>query len=223
MSAQNFLSCFNETESFEGGFVDNPHDPGGATMAGVTQATYNIWRKAMHLVPAAIRTSTVEERQDIYRMYFWNPVQGDRLFDGLDLVMVDTAWGSGPTEAIKLLQSCLKLHEDGILGEETLDEVTHSSPVLITELCAARLAFFQSLSTWKYFGKGWTARLAGIKAKAIAMNVKPPSALVAEVTLKNEPATTLPGAVTYINLQPSEPAPPSLYERIKQAILSELK
>lgn len=202
MSVQNFLPCFNETESFEGGFVDNPHDPGGATMAGVTQATYNTWRKAMHLPPAAVRESTIEERQDIYRMYFWNPVQGDRLFPGLDLVMVDTAWGSGPHEAVKLLQSCLKISTDGVFGEETLNKVLSSSPTLITDLCAARLRFFQGLSTWKYFGKGWTVRLNGIKLKAIEMNVKPPVI---------SPATV-------VSLPPPAPVVPSLYERVRAYI-----
>lgn len=174
MSASNFLACFAETESFEGGYVDNPHDPGGSTMCGVTQATYSAWRKAMRLPPAPVKGSTVEEREDIYRADFWTPVHGDALFAGLDLVMVDTAWGSGNVEAAKLLQRCVHAEADGVLGPATIAAVSgvQSQQSLINAVCAARLAFFQSLSTWKYFGKGWTSRLNGVHAKAIAMNAQ---------------------------------------------------
>ena len=175
MTASNFIPCFLETESFEGGYVDNPHDPGGATMAGVTQATYSAWRKAMHLPPAAVRDSTIEERQDIYRADFWNPVHGDALFDGLDIVMVDTAWGSGLFEAVKLLQRSAGIAADGELGPATLAAVAKANqPELINALCAARMTFFKSLGTWKYFGKGWTVRLNEVHAKALMMNAKAP-------------------------------------------------
>lgn len=189
MTASNFLNCFVETEGFEGGFVNNPHDPGGTTMAGVTQATYSAWRKAMHLPPAPVKDCTIEERQDIYRAYFWNPVHGDVLFDGLDLVMVDTAWGSGLHEAVKLLQRCAHVGADGDLGPATLAAVAKANqPELINALCAARMAFFQSLNTWKYFGEGWTKRLNGVHAKALAMNAAAPKKPGASETFGRTPS-----------------------------------
>ena len=173
MSSSNFLACFNETESFEGGYTNNPHDPGGATLKGVTQAAYNSWRIGQGSpVQAVIKASDVEI-QAIYREQYWNPVRGDDLFAGLDLVMVDYGWGSGPVTAIRHLQKVLGVGIDGQFGLETLGAIrlfVSMRSILINRLCDDRTAFFRSLATWVYFGRGWTVRLNGIRAKALMMS-----------------------------------------------------
>jgi lysozyme family protein len=178
MTASNFLACFNETESFEGGYVNDPHDPGGATLKGVTQAAYNAWRVKQGLPVQAVRGASDAEIQAIYREQYWNPVRGDDLFVGLDLVMVDYGWGSGPVTAIRHLQKVLEFSGrdiDGQFGLETLGAVntisSHYAQInFINRLCDDRTTFFRSLATWVYFGRGWTVRLNGIRAKALAMN-----------------------------------------------------
>ena len=175
MTASNFLACFNETESFEGGYVNNPHDPGGATLKGVTQGAYNAWRVQQGLSAQAVIRATDTEIQAIYREQYWNPVRGNDLFVGLDLVMVDYGWGSGPVTAIRHLQRVLGVAVDGQFGLETLGAVNavngrYAQINFINRLCDDRTAFFQSLATWVYFGRGWTVRLNGIRAKALAMN-----------------------------------------------------
>ena len=172
MTASNFLACFKETESFEGGFVDNPHDPGGATLKGVTQAVYSAWLAHQGRSNAAVRGASDADIEAIYRAEYWNAVRGDDLYDGLDLVMVDTGWGSGPITAIKFLQRALGIEADGQFGVATLAAIKPhwNSQELIDSLCDMRMAFFQRLNTWKYFGVGWTARLRGIQARAIEMN-----------------------------------------------------
>ena len=87
--------------------------------------------------------------------------------------MVDYGWGSGPVTAIRHLQKVAGAHVDGQFGLETLGAVRAFSgfgSTLINRLCDDRTAFFQSLVTWAYFGRGWTVRLNGIRAKALAMN-----------------------------------------------------
>ncbi len=175
MTASNFLACFNETESFEGGYVNNPHDPGGATLKGVTQGAYSSWRAGKGLPAQAVRNATDAEIQTIYREQYWNPVRGDDLFVGLDLVMVDYGWGSGPITAVRHLQRVLGVASDGQFGLETLGAVNaikgRTAQInFINRLCDDRTTFFQSFSTWVYFGRGWTVRLNGIRAKALAMN-----------------------------------------------------
>ena len=172
MTTSNFLACFNETESFEGGYVNNPHDPGGATLKGVTQAVYTAWLIHQGRASTPVKNATDAEIQAIYRVQFWDAVRGDDLYDGLDLVMVDYGWGSGPVTAIKALQRQLGVMADGQFGLETLAALKglENSASLINMLCAARASFFQSLSTWRYFGAGWTKRLDGIHAKALEMN-----------------------------------------------------
>jgi lysozyme family protein len=176
MAKENFLACFNVTESFEGGYVDNPHDPGGATLKGVTQAVYSAWLLEQHRPNAAVRFATDADIQAIYRELYWNPVRGDDLFLGLDLVMVDYGWGSGPITAIEHMQRLLRITVDGKFGPETLAAVNAQpqQATFISMLCEERLYFFQRLPTWKYFGPGWTNRLTACHAKALAMNSSQP-------------------------------------------------
>lgn len=195
MSTLNFLVSLNETESYEGGYANDPHDPGGATMKGVTQAVYTAWLARHGRADTAVRLIPDADIQAIYREGYWNPVRGDDLYDGLDLVMVDTAWGSGSDRAIRLLQQVLGVTIDGKFGPITLAAVkAHwNSTELINQLCAARMAFFQSLSTWKYFGVGWTHRLNGIQAQALKMNAlsrtPPGDRPMTEATVNTSPAT----------------------------------
>lgn len=172
MTASNFLPCFNETESFEGGYVDNPHDPGGATLKGVTQAVYSAWLAHHGRPNAPVRGASDDDIQAIYRAQYWDAVRGDDLYVGLDLVMTDSGWGSGPITAIKWLQEIVEVEPDGHFGILTLDAVNArpNSRMTIEALCTRRVRFFQSLPTWRYFGVGWTNRLNGIHAKALAMN-----------------------------------------------------
>lgn len=212
MTASNFLACFNETESFEGAYADAAHDPGGATMAGVTQAAYTSWLAKHGRPNALVKGISLADREAIYREDYWNAVRGDDLYAGLDLVMVDTGWGSGPAEAIKLLQRALGITADGEFGAKTLAalEPHENSTDLINKLCVERMAFFRGLSTWQYFGKGWTTRLDGIQAKALAMNkaalagTATPSRPVQRQTILN-PAmpAALPPAAAVAPVQPS--------------------
>lgn len=182
MTTSNFTVCFNETAGFEGGYANNPHDPGGATMDGVTQAVYTKYLITHGRHDAPVRAISLADRQAIYRIDFWNEVHGDELYAGLDLCMVDTAWGSGPVEAIKLLQRALStpalpVEADGKFGAATLEALERHENLgrdaqiaLITKVCDERMKLFESLPTWKYFGHGWTTRLNGIEAKALAMH-----------------------------------------------------
>ena len=98
-------------------------------------------------------------------------MRGDDLYDGLDLVMVDTGWGSGPVTAVRFLQRQLGVADDGHFGVLTLAALKPhwGSPDLINRLCAVRMSFFRSLPTWRYFGVGWTNRLNRIQVKALEM------------------------------------------------------
>lgn len=172
MSASNFMACFRETESFEGGYVNDPHDPGGATMKGVTQAVYSAWLARRGRADAAVRSASDEDISAIYRSQYWDAVRGDDLYDGLDLVVVDTGWGSGPVTAVKFLQRQIGVDDDGHFGIITNAALkSHwNSTDLINSLCVVRMNFFRSLPTWRYFGEGWTRRLDGIQSTALRMN-----------------------------------------------------
>lgn len=171
MTATNFAACLSVTLGYEGGYSNNPADPGHATDFGVTQAVYDAWRRSKGEFVQSVRAIEPAEYQAIYRMQYWDAVRGDQLYIGLDLAMFDDAVNSGPVTAIKALQRALDVSVDGQFGLETLGalgKVTDKA-ALIQTICNERVSFWRSLSTWRIFGRGWSARGNGIQAKALAM------------------------------------------------------
>jgi lysozyme family protein len=168
----NFIRCFDQTEVYEGlhKFSNDPVDPGGVTFSGVTQRVYNDYRDRKGLSRQSVRLMTDAECEEIYETQYWRAVNGDGLPVGVDLVIYDIAVNSGPVRAIKFLQQGLGVAADGHLGIVTLAAVAKSDPrKLIQTICALRMSFWHSLSTWWRFGRGWSNRGADVQKKALAM------------------------------------------------------
>lgn len=166
-TSSRFQACLAEVLRHEGGFVNHPSDPGGATNLGITKATLSEWRGKPVTVDD-VRNLTVDEAGEIYRARYWQPIRGDALPPGVDLAVFDGAVNSGPGRSARWLQQALGVAQDGIIGPETLAAVGRAKPAtLIIEICDARMAFLRSLSTWPTFGKGWTARVNEVQAAAL--------------------------------------------------------
>lgn len=152
----------------EGGYVNHPKDPGGATNKGVTQAVYDAYRKMRGRGPMSVKFITDEELRAIYKFQYWDKVQGDFLPSGLDYAVFDFAVNSGVTRAAKYLQAVLSVTQDGQIGAKTLAAI-HSSTAVINALCDRRIGFLRNLKTFLAFGKGWTRRVANVRAEALEM------------------------------------------------------
>lgn len=151
----------------EGGYVNHPKDPGGATNKGVIQRTYDGYRKRKGLPLQSVKRITTAEVMDIYRTQYWNAVMGDELPAGLDYAVYDFAVNSGPKRAIKFLQELLgkNVIQDGVMGNQTLGVLAEFGPEDMRELieayCVKRWNWMKTLSTFATFGKGWTRRVMG--------------------------------------------------------------
>lgn len=168
MSAGNFPACLAITLSYEGGYSDHPRDPGGATMKGVTLAVYR--KEKPGATKADLRAITDAEIQKIYRKGYWNPVRGDSLPDGVDLVTWDFSVNSGVSRGAKALQSSVGVVADGAVGPKTLEAVAKKNPVdLVKAICARRMSFVKGLSTFSTFGRGWSRRIADVEARGVKM------------------------------------------------------
>lgn len=155
----------------EGGYVDHPRDPGGATNLGVTQATLRAWRKKP-VTKADVKALTHDEATAIYKAQYWDKVAGDQLPAGLDYAMFDFGINSGPRRAVEFLQRILGVKVDGVIGVMTLEAVSrHPVNHLIKRLCDARIAWLRKLKTWDTFGKGWTRRIEHVRATALSFAV----------------------------------------------------
>lgn len=165
MAASNFRPSLALVLAHEGGYVNHPRDPGGATNRGVTQAVYDAYRKYHGQKQRSVKYILDSEVSEIYNKNYWRLVRGDSLPCGLDYAVFDFAVNSGVSRATRYLQRLVGVADDGVIGVITLNAVeaaNKADPVgLISKYCANRLAFVRSLSTFDVFGKGWTRRIVG--------------------------------------------------------------
>ena len=169
MAKANFEACLEHVLKSEGGYVDHPKDPGGATNLGITLATLRDWRKAP-VSKADVKALTRAEAAAIYRANYWDRVRGDDLPAGLDLVAFDAAVNSGVYRGAKWLQSAVGATADGQIGPKTVAAAAKAdASAAIRRALQARKNFLLSLATWSTFGKGWSNRLNSVEATALRM------------------------------------------------------
>lgn len=169
-----FPSSLAHVLATEGGYVNDPKDPGGPTMQGVTQKEYDLWRVANRQPVRSVRLIDPNEIEAIYRKCFWVACRADQLPSGVDYCVFDCAVNSGPHQAVKFLQFAVGTDADGFLGPQTLAAVNAADAgKLIDSISAERLGFLHALPTWTHFGNGWTRRVNDVKFTAKAMVTAP--------------------------------------------------
>ena len=147
----------------EGGYSNNPKDPGGATNMGVTLRALEAHRG--HPCTAAdVRALSPAEVRDIYAETYWPAVMGDQLPPGVDLITFDAAVNCGRGRAATFLQLALGFigdDVDGDIGPATLRRLAAVNDLapLVERIRLARLAYYKGLSTFPTFGTGWLNRL----------------------------------------------------------------
>lgn len=167
MAVETFDKVMPSVFTHEGGYVDHPKDPGGATNHGITHKTLAAWR-GKPVTKADVRNLSRAEAALIYRAQYWRPILGDELPPGVDYALFDFAINSGPSRAVKTLQKLIGVPADGIMGAITLDAVKKQEPApLANKLCEVRLAFLQSLKNWPTFGKGWARRVEFVRSRSV--------------------------------------------------------
>ena len=154
----NFEKCLEIILHHEGGYVNHPRDPGGETNLGVTKRVYDEWGGKKNM-----KDLTEEDVAPIYEKNYWFKAKCYQLPSGLDLAVFDWSVNSGPGRAVKKLQKMIGTVADGGIGPNTLrtlDEYIkhHGLAVTIENYKNVRQAFYESLSTFDTFGKGWTRR-----------------------------------------------------------------
>ena len=102
---RNFETVMDYVFKSEGGFSDRKNDLGGRTNKGVTQTTYNAWRKKKGLTPKDVKGITTDEAKQLYYEEFWIPTKASKVKDLREgYLLFDTALNSGPYEAKKLYE-----------------------------------------------------------------------------------------------------------------------
>ncbi len=141
MAVVNFPRALSLTLQYEGGFSNNPRDPGGATNLGVTIATLSHERSHPASI-ADVKALTFADVEPIYRKKYWNLIGGDDLPSGVDILAFDIAVNSGPGRAMQWLAASVNMPPANRLAY--LDN--------------RRRSFWKSLRTFITFGRGWMNR-----------------------------------------------------------------
>ena len=147
-----FDRCVEFVLAEEGGTANHPADPGGLTRYGISKRAYP---------NADIASLTRDAAKAIYRRDYWNPVRGDELPAGIDLLVFDCAVNQGTGVAIRFLQIASDTTVDGEMGPDTLRAAnkTGATDRIAVDFCALRAARYARSPKIDVFGKGWFRRL----------------------------------------------------------------
>ena len=165
----NWDQCFQMVLKHEGGFVNNPRDPGGMTNLGVTRTNWEAYLNR-DVTEAEMKALTPDAVKPFYKNMYWDKIKGDELPSGVDYAAYDLAVNSGTGKTAKYLQKIAGVTADGIIGPKSLEAIkVLNSERVVSALCDMRLDFLKKLGTFETFGKGWSRRVAEVKGKASDM------------------------------------------------------
>lgn len=153
---------------WEGGFVNDPLDRGGATNKGITIGTFRTFYGPDATVDQ-LKSITEEQWLHIFRTGYWNPWRADEISNqSIANICVDWAWASGTRTSIKAVQQLLGVSVDGVVGVRTLAAINGAdSRILFEQIHAARMTFVDRIvardPSQSRFIKGWKNRINDIK------------------------------------------------------------
>lgn len=147
-----FDTAFSKLIGHEGGYSNNPLDPGGETKYGISKRAYPTEN---------IAALTLDRAKALYLRDYWGPAGCDAMPDSAKFQVFDMAVNSGVHSTITTIQRVVSEVEDGILGPRTLRAVQSMPPSrFVARFNAERLLLMTDLKTWPEFGRGWAKRIA---------------------------------------------------------------
>jgi lysozyme family protein len=177
---ENYQRSLANTLVEEGGYANHPNDPGGPTMRGVIQRTYDDYRDRKILARQSVRAIDESELKDIYWSGYAKPIRFSEWPKGPDQIAFDIAVNSGPSRAWSIAGAVLgqAAQADIVAAAAAADD----KAALVKKLCARRASFYRGLKTFETFGKGWMRRNARMEALGVKMALEAAGTPQAEVT-----------------------------------------
>lgn len=168
-----FAPALAHVLQMEGGYSNDPHDPGGPTNRGITLAVYAQFKGVT--VDAVSRSRLLDELkripdaavQDIYFKRYWTPARCAAMPAPLALFHFDASVNHGVAGAARLLQKAAGVEADGEIGPQTLRAIAEQdTAALVTRYAQERRARYRSLAHFWRFGRGWLSRVEQTLARA---------------------------------------------------------
>ena len=168
-----FARALGHVLDMEGGFTDDPYDPGGPTNRGITLEVYARWRGVT--IDATSRARLIDDLKripddvvrSIYEARYWRAGRGSDLPAPLGFFHFDACVNHGVSGAARLLQEALGVSVDGAIGPETLAALKgHAIPTNLEKYADVRRARYRALPHFWRFGRGWLNRVETTLAAA---------------------------------------------------------
>lgn len=151
-----FDKAFEIVVGEEGGYGNDPHDPGGETKYGISKRSYpNV----------DIKNLSLQEAKNIYKRDYWDKVSGDSLPWPMCLYLFDSAVNQGVGRAIKWMQGAVGTLPDGVIGPKTLAAINHAGFEGCVNFMTRRAMVYMQTPNFDRFGRGWLNRLFRVTAK----------------------------------------------------------
>lgn len=167
---ENFQKIIPWVLSDEGGYTNDPDDPGGPTKFGITLYDYKKWTGNPHAAAEDVKDMPESMAHAIYRKYYWDSQQCDKMPTGVDYFLFDSGLLHGIGASKRWLQLAVGAKQDGDIGPKTLEAVSKADPSkVLVEMEAVRRRYCKSRPGWKKFGQGWTNRVNKCKARALKL------------------------------------------------------
>jgi len=166
------LDCLLEEE---GGWSNHPSDRGGATMYGVTQATYNAWRRQKKRPSQSVKKISKAEAKELYNELYWEAASCHKLPWPINYLTFDAAVNSGVGRAVRWLQQGVHCSPDGKVGPATVEAarkaVAEGNTTALLGIVDARTVFLARLVQTKpsqaAFLLGWWRRTQRVLVRSI--------------------------------------------------------
>ena len=150
-----WTKAFEFVVGAEGGYVNDPHDPGGETKYGISKRSYP---------DVDIANLTEADARNIYWRDYWKPMHCDLFSYPKALCLFDCAVNQGKRNAAKFAQRAVCVTDDGIIGPRTISAITATrDDLFVREFLREREEHYHKLKTFDRYGKGWLARLEHVR------------------------------------------------------------
>lgn len=151
------------TLKWEGGYTNDPLDPGGPTNFGIIQSRYDEYRTDKGLSKQPVKMISKSEYTEIYDKYYWEPIRAQWVSSPLGLVLFDTAVNLGVGGATARLQASLKVPVTSKWTQAISDKIhTADQFAVALNICnlriAKRYARVGKRSDQRRFLRGWLNR-----------------------------------------------------------------
>lgn len=191
----NFEKALQHVLEMEGGFTDDPHDPGGPTNRGITLGVYAAWKNTKitsatrQTLTRGLKAISLDVVRAIYKRRYWEPAGCTEMPTAVAFMHFDAAVNHGVYGAARMLQKAVGVDVDGKIGPISRRAISRAPPAKLIETYAdIRRSRYRALPHFWRFGRGWLRRVDKTLSRARAITTSDGATNVTDTNTLNTTA-----------------------------------